>query len=86
MMDCKSCKSPMCDMRGKLEVTCYGYMPMTNGDYVRSMNDEEMVKNFQFRTLCGYIKENESEWCETNGSCANCVSRWLKQPRRTENV
>ena len=76
MMDCKSCRSPMCDMRGKLEVTCYGYQPMTNADYIRSMSDEELVELIE----CPYGMQ-----CPVgHGTCGDCTLEWLKQPK--ENV
>lgn len=60
------------------------YKPMTNGDRIRSMTDEELMKSFGHYTICGYIQEKQNEWCETNGACGNCLLRWLKQPAEGE--
>jgi hypothetical protein len=61
-----------------------GDKPMTNGDRIRSMSDEELMKAFGHYTICGYIQEKQSGWCETNGACSNCLLRWLKQQWEVE--
>ena len=61
------------------------YEVETNGDRIRVMTDEELIKAFGHYTICGYIQEKRSEWCETNGACSNCLLRWLKQPVEVDN-
>ena len=59
--------------------------PMTNGDKIRAMTDEELAYNFEYSTICGRIQNSNPEWCGTTGECRNCVLRWLKQPAEGEN-
>lgn len=70
---------PDCGGKGKISV------PMTNGDRIRAMSDEELAYNFEYSTICGRIQNSNPEWCGTNGECRNCVLRWLKQPAEADH-
>ena len=48
------------------------YKPMTNGDRIRSMTDEELA---EFNISCPFIDEE----CTMKG-CYACILEWLKQP------
>lgn len=56
--------------------------PETNGDRIRGMSDEELIKMLQNRQL---VCEFDHEWCERRGSCENCTAEWLRSPARKEN-
>jgi hypothetical protein len=80
-MNCKFCKAD-CVRSGEdreLEKrNCY--QPMTNGDRIRAMSDEELADFLGWRSLCGHIQIDHYEVCETRGVCGGCVLNWLKQP------
>ena len=83
MNSCKYCKAD-CALRGEENLKeCKGYIPMSNADRIRSMDDEE---------LATFISEIADE-CETNTECNQhcygcdieyCVHdsclKWLQQP------
>lgn len=50
--------------------------PMTNGDRIRAMSDEELA---ELNTLCPFIDEE----CTMKG-CNACILEWLKQPVEVE--
>lgn len=50
--------------------------PMTNGDRIRAMSDEELA---EFNSFCQHIDEE----CTMKG-CIACVLEWLKQPAEVE--
>jgi hypothetical protein len=58
--------------------------PMTNGDRIRAMSDEELADFLGWRSLCGHIQIDHYEVCETRGVCGGCVLNWLKQTVRVE--
>ena len=74
MMECKNCNSPLCDARGKIEISCYGYIPKTNADHIRSMTDEELAKAI----ACPYAIDPDQ--CNRVDNCNDCCLDWLKQP------
>lgn len=95
-MDCSTCKNRHeCYLRvgekGYFKLlSCSRYeldetKPMTNGDRIRAMTDEELAYNFEYSTICGRIQNSNPEWCGTNGECRNCVLRWLKQPAEVDH-
>ncbi|MBR4308573.1 MAG: hypothetical protein IKT58_03155 [Oscillospiraceae bacterium] len=55
-------------------------VPMTNGDRIRAMSDEELEASIISVHLgyCPWCNRN----CEYNGEhgCDTCISNWLKQP------
>lgn len=52
------------------------YKPMTNGDRIRAMSDEELA---EFNNFCPHIDEE----CTMKG-CNACILDWLKQPAEVE--
>lgn len=54
--------------------------PMTNGDRIRAMTDDELDEMFYVGGLCSYIQANDPEFCDARGACTSCVIEWLKKP------
>lgn len=67
------CVGIVCDINTKPK-------PMSNGDRIRAMTDEELAELLEWYGLCEHIKDNYYEICETRGACGGCVLNWLKQP------
>lgn len=80
MAQCEHCKAH-CIWRGSSyfpEHGCLvGYVPITNADRIRSMNDEELAKLFQVSGVCA--KNKQDEWCDRHRDCRACWLNWLKQ-------
>ena len=57
-----------------------GHKPMTNGDRIRAMTDEEQ-EDFIRAIAVGY-----EPWCDRHckmdgdGDCNECLKKWIKQP------
>lgn len=51
---------------------------MTNGDFIRSMTDEDIAENFT-RGICELIKHRDPERCQNLEHCFHCVKDWLKE-------
>lgn len=45
---------------------------MTNGDFIRSMTDEDITENFT-RGICDLIKHRDPERCQNREHCFHCV-------------
>lgn len=60
------------------------YKPMTNGDRIRAMSDEEMaVWLNSFGTICAICSENTFVCDDETIACGRCnvgITNWLKQP------
>ena len=56
-------------------------LPLTNGDRIRAMSDEELAKAFSDTILC--VPEGR---CRGNPktSCYECWLNWLKQPAKED--
>ena len=78
-VDCQYCKADCVHRGEQREKECRGYVPMTNADRIRAMRDEELLKFIGHNSLCDQI-QNESDWCEKQATCENCLEKWLKQP------
>jgi hypothetical protein len=53
--------------------------PMTNGDRIRAMSDEELSKfipDWSYTNAC----KCDEHYVDCNIECKNCVLEWLKQP------
>ena len=50
---------------------------MTNGDYIRSMSDDKLVKILD---LCCYCNIHNVEECD--GKCQVHIKEWIKQERK----
>jgi protein-arginine kinase activator protein McsA len=48
---------------------------MTNGDFIRSMTDEDITENFT-RGICELIKHRDPERCQNREHCFHCVKDW----------
>lgn len=59
--------------------------PMTNADRIRAMSDEEFVKLFGYNSICDYVQDHSGDFCEKQGSCDNCLVKWLQQPAEVDN-
>ena len=47
--------------------------PLTNGDRIRQMTDEELAREFS-DSICNIVEN-----CEKDISCYDCKMQWLKQ-------
>lgn len=67
---------------------CEDCKPMTNGDKIRAMTDEELAEFFcQISQCCG--NDASCSMCPIYDGCAQnvlCVERWLKQCATDTNV
>lgn len=65
---------------------CEECKPMTNGDKIRAMTDEELAEFFcQISQCCG--NDASCSMCPIYDGCAQnvmCVERWLKQEVRED--
>ena len=52
---------------------------MTNGEYIRSMADEELA---EVLILCRYCSLKENDNCD--GNCHQHIKEWLGQERKCE--
>ena len=52
---------------------CATCKPLTNGDKIRGMTDEELANVIH----CPLV---EVDGCPTGKSCALCILRWLRSP------
>lgn len=57
------------------------YEPMTNGDRIRNMTDEELAK---FLSTGTFICEKLKDICENMPGCEECRWAWLKAPVESE--
>lgn len=81
-MNCKYCKADCAHSGEDRELekrSCY--IPMTNGDRIRSMSDEELAKIISDGGCPPKISEIV---CETTDDCNVCWRNWLKQPAEVE--
>ena len=53
--------------------------PMTNGDWIRAMKDEELAAFIGRNCLCDRI-HGVGSWCDDHAICGNCLTEWLQQP------
>ncbi len=51
---------------------------MTNGDFIRSMTDEDITENFT-RGICELIKHRDPQRCQNREHCFHCVKDRLKE-------
>ena len=51
---------------------------MTNGDFIRSMTDEDIAENLT-PGICNLIQHRDPERCQTREHCFHCVKDWLKE-------
>ena len=89
---CKSCPVKPCETMNYRGSYCAAQRakfglgdPMTNGDWIRDMTDEELAGFIGHNCLCDRIQNDESKWCERHATCENCLEDWLKQPVEVEN-
>lgn len=87
-MKCKTCKAP-CVWRGTNgpeHGTCLvGYVPITNGDKIRQMSDEELAAWFgASESFCppGCYETNDCDACPE--ICTGHWMAWLKQEAKEE--
>lgn len=58
---------------------------MTNGDFIRSMTDEDITENFT-RGICELIKHCDLERCQNREHCFHCVKDWLKEENEITDI
>lgn len=61
------------------------YKPMTNGDRIRSMTDEELAEflnKIAVRACCDYCQLAYTDGACTETLCDDARENWLKQPVR----
>ena len=72
--DCRHEKNPY-----EIVVQCGAFQPpMTNGDRIRSMSDEELAEHIWKK--CGCPNGKNHVTCGYIGDCKNCWIDWLRQP------
>lgn len=54
---------------------------MTNGDFIRSMTDEDIRENLT-PGICELIKHRDPERCQNREHCFHCVKDWLKEENK----
>lgn len=54
---------------------------MTNGDFIRSMTDEDIAENLT-PGICNLIQHRDPERCQTREHCFHCVKDWLKEENK----
>lgn len=58
------------------------YEPLTNGDRIRAMTDEELAEFLSFGTRsCSGVDADE---CSRTDDCTECRLAWLKKPAEME--
>ena len=55
-----------------------GERNMNNGDYIRSMTDEDITENLT-PGICDLIQHRDPQRCQTREHCFHCVKDWLKE-------
>lgn len=60
----------------------YTPVPMTNGDRIRSMTDEELAEFILDKRENGTCFNNKCYYYDPNKGCDDCTLEWLKQPVR----
>ena len=93
MADCKTCKRTDvkccptcgrgndCDVYHKCGEDCIGFKPMTQGDKIRSMTDEELAELLDGALEiidCSICDEPQNEFGSCMGDCKNEYLKWLK--------
>ncbi len=81
---CNSTTEGSCQAGSKTCQHCNGSgireVPMTNGDRIRAMTDEELSAFFGRLGFCNIIPR---KYCRTQKVCSlRCVTNWLKQPAK----
>lgn len=59
-----------------------GNKPMTNGDRIRAMTDEELAEFILDKRENGTCFNNKCYYYDPNKGCDDCTLEWLKQPVR----
>lgn len=88
---CTSCRKYLdCSTGSGITWPCGAYVPvsMTNGDYIRSMTDEELAEAITFNmffncVICPEDKrlsDNPLEDDACDGRCTKHCMEWLKEP------
>lgn len=60
---------------------CRGERNMNNGDFIRSMTDEDITENMT-PGICDLIQHRDPERCQTREHCFHCVKDWLKEENK----
>lgn len=58
------------------------FEPLTNGDRIRRMTDEELAKFLSFRAFV--CTGDDADDCSRTGDCTECRLAWLKKPAGPE--
>lgn len=58
--------------------------PMTNGDRIRAMSDEELAQFMCRVFMCQINNCPGAEVCTTNDGKANGMLKWLRQPEKED--
>lgn len=59
--------------------------PMTNGDWIRSMGDEELAEFIGHARLCDRV-QGDGDWCLEHAVCRGCIEEWLRKPYKEGKV
>ena len=67
------------DVNGRPQPSNWKPHPMTNGDRIRSMSDEELAKFIPDWSYTNACKCDQQPYVDCNNECEKCVAEWLKQ-------
>lgn len=79
--DCCNSGSPQYMCKCKPDV-CHSAVPMTNGDRIRAMGDEELAEHIWKKFGCPNGKNNVT--CGYVGECRECWAEWLQQSAKED--
>lgn len=86
MANCVLCTEfDNCPWRTDPDAICSGFKqkPMTNGDRIRNMTDEELAE--VIKHPCDIWNHIPTEWCASRSCGYQCSLDWLKQEANDEH-
>ena len=57
---------------------------LTNGEWIRSMSDNELIEVIGHNSLCNWVQGESGSWCHDH-NCTDCLQEWLRQPAEEES-
>ncbi len=83
--NCKTCKYRYRDESEEPCAHCTmnavdNYEAMTNGDYIRSLNDTELAQIIMCPNEIGF----DEVTCKMDANCIKCTRKWLEAERKVD--
>ena len=79
---CDTCRNRnswwICDTCAHGEILQDNFEPLTNGDRIRAMTDEELAEFLSFRAFV--CTGDDADDCSRTDDCTECRLAWLKKP------